>query len=136
MKISIELDGHKYTFAFKNVKEVSDIGWNKCYYTPIILDEEGKEILELPETKSGGCSHEHYFTLFNAYVDMLKELLKWKNSPDSPYPYPNLAITQIGETEHSETEEFRKMLEEHERFAKEHHNVVRGQKGPECRFHS
>lgn len=136
MKISIELDGHKYTFAFKNVKEVSDIGWNKCYYTPIILDEEGKEILELPETKSGSCSHEHYFTLFNACVDMLKELLKWKNSPDSSYPYPNLAINQIGETIEDETEEFRKMREEHERFAKEHPNVVRGQKGQECQFHS
>lgn len=98
MKISIELDGHKYTFAFKNVKNISDIGWNKCYYTPIILDEEGKEILELQEIKSVGCSHEHHFTLFNACIDMLKELLKWKNSPDSPYPYPNLSINQIGET--------------------------------------
>lgn len=136
MKISIELDGHKYTFAFKNVKNISDIGWNKCYYTPIILDEEGKEILELQEIKSVGCSHEHHFTLFNACINMLKELLKWKNSPDSPYSYPNLSINQIGETIKGETEEFRKYREEHERFVKEHPNVVQGQKGPECRFHS
>ena len=131
MKITVELDGRKYIFAFKNVRAV-DEGYPMgptTYYTPVILAENGAQLIEMEEVSFYGCGNIFFGVLKAWCKQMFDRLLQY----EAEHLYPNYGtdINIVGE---------KKYIKGEQKFfnpdGKQYKEGPTGPTGPQCRFGS
>lgn len=131
MKITVELDGRKYIFAFKNVHAV-DEGYPMgptTYYTPVILAENGAQLIEMEEVSFYGCGNIFFGVLKAWYKQMFDKLLQYE--AEHIYPKYSTEMNIIGE---------KKRYKGEQKFfnpdGKQYIEGPTGPTGPQCRFGS